>query len=149
MSPTAQDHRRSTALDDLLCFDLYSASRAVTSCYRPLLAELGLTYPQYLVVRLLGDGPARPVSSLARDLHLDHGTLTPLLRRLEASGMVTRTRSTSDERVVEIGLTAAGTALQDRFAELDCRIRGVMGLDETAARDLQTRLRALTAALPC
>jgi len=149
VSPTTQASTRTTALEDLLCFDLYSASRAVTACYRPLLTELGLTYPQYLVVRVLGDGAARPVSSLVNDLHLDHGTLTPLLRRLETAGLVTRTRSTSDERVVEIGLTAAGTALQDRFADLDCQIREAMGLDETAARDLQARLRALTDGLRC
>lgn len=140
---------RSPAIDDLLCFDLYAASRAVTACYRPVLAEMGLTYPQYLVVRLLSEGPPRPVSSLVHDLQLDHGTLTPLLRRLERAGLLTRTRSTADERVVDIDLTTAGRALTARFADLDCQIRAAMGLDETSARELQDRLRTLTAALPC
>lgn len=140
---------RTAAIDDLLCFDLYAASRAVTACYRPLLGELGLTYPQYLVVRVLSDGPARPVSAVAHDLHLDHGTLTPLLRRLEAAGLLTRTRSAEDERVVEVALTRAGLDLSARFTDLDCRIRDAMGLDESSARDLQVRLRDLIDALPC
>ena len=139
---------RTAALDELVCFDLYAASRAVTACYRPVLAELGLTYPQYLVVRVLGDGGPRPVSALASDLHLDHGTLTPLLRRLEQAGLLTRTRSNRDERVVEIALTDAGRSLTHRFSDLDCRIRDAMGLDAEGARELQARLRALTDALP-
>ncbi len=146
MSPT---DTRAASIDDLLCFDLYAASRAITACYRPVLAELGLTYPQYLVVRLLSEGPARPVSDLVRDLQLDHGTMTPLLRRLEAAGLVTRTRSTRDERVVEVDLTTQGRALQSRFSDIDCHLRDAMGLDIMQARDLQIQLRALTEHLTC
>lgn len=135
---------RAASIDDLLCFDLYAASRAITACYRPVLTELGLTYPQYLVVRLLSEGPARPVSDLVNGLQLDHGTMTPLLRRLESAGLVTRTRSARDERVVEIELTPRGRAVQERFDDIDCHLRAAMGLDATEARDLQVRLRALT-----
>ncbi|MGJ9422776.1 MarR family winged helix-turn-helix transcriptional regulator [Aeromicrobium sp. CF3.5] len=146
MSPAAA---RAASIDDLLCFDLYAASRAITACYRPVLSELGLTYPQYLVVRLLSEGPPRPVSDLASDLHLDHGTMTPLLRRLESAGLITRTRSARDERVVEIELTAQGRALQARFTAIDCHLRDAMGLEETEARNLQIQLRSLTEHLTC
>lgn len=132
---------RAAALDDLLCFDLYAASRAVTALYRPLLDELGLTYPQYLVLVLLQPAEIRPISSIARDLQLDHGTLTPLLRRLESAGLLSRTRSAADERVVQIALTPAGIALKARFDELKCTIIDAMALQEPAARELQRTLR--------
>lgn len=134
---------RVAALEDLLCFDLYAASRAVTALYRPLLHELGLTYPQYLVLVLLQPGEARPISSIARDLQLDHGTLTPLLRRLESEGLLSRTRSTADERVVHIALTSDGAALKLRFDDLKCTIVEAMSLDEQAAGALQHALRTL------
>src|SRR5690606_7604545 len=87
-------------LNELMCFDLYSAQRAVMCAYRPLLDKLGLTYPQYLVlVALCEDGPSL-VKSLCARLHLDYGTLTPLLKRLEANGLVVRRRRADDERLV-------------------------------------------------
>lgn len=134
---------RVAALEDLLCFDLYAASRAVTALYRPLLDELGLTYPQYLVLVLLRADEVRPISSIARDLQLDHGTLTPLLRRLESAGLLSRTRSAADERVVQIALTADGMALKEKFDALKCTIVDAMALDETGARELQATLRTL------
>ena len=134
---------RVAALEDLLCFDLYAASRAVTALYRPLLDELGLTYPQYLVLVLLRADEVRPISSIARDLQLDHGTLTPLLRRLQSAGLVSRTRSAADERVVQIALTADGVALKEKFDALKCTIVDAMALDDTGARELQASLRTL------
>jgi DNA-binding MarR family transcriptional regulator len=101
-------------LDHQLCFALYAASRAIQQAYQPLLAPLGLTYPQYLVMLVLWEGEGIPVKRLGERLRLDSGTLTPLLKRLEAAGLVTRTRDTADERVVRIGLTDAGRALEAR-----------------------------------
>jgi DNA-binding MarR family transcriptional regulator len=105
-------------LDNQLCFALYAASLAMTKLYKPLLEELGLTYPQYLVMLVLweGDGPA--VSELGRRLSLDSGTLTPLLKRLEAAGLVSRLRAVDDERRVHIHLSAAGRRLKARAAKV-------------------------------
>lgn len=138
---------RSGALDDLLCFDLYAASRAVTAFYRPLLDELGLTYPQYLVLVLLHSDGTRTVSELARDLRLDHGTLTPLLRRLDTAGLLTRTRRAADERVVEVAITTSGEDLHARFDDVQCRVREAIGISEPAVRALQATLQHLTASV--
>ena len=105
-------------LEDQLCFALYSASRAVTAAYAPLLEPLGLTYPQYLVMLVLWEGDASSVKAIGEQLELDSGTLTPLLKRLEAQGLVRRARSTEDERVVEIFLTTDGTVLELTMANI-------------------------------
>lgn len=99
------------ALDRQLCFALYAASLAMTKAYKPLLAPLGLTYPQYLVMLVLWEGDGITVSQLGARLTLDSGTLTPLLKRLEALALVQRQRDTADERRVLLRLTAAGQAL--------------------------------------
>jgi DNA-binding MarR family transcriptional regulator len=101
-------------LDNQLCFLLYAGSRAVTKKYRPLLENLGLTYPQYLVMLVLWENDGIPVKQLSIKLSLDTGTLTPLLKRLETAGLITRTRTSSDERSVEINLTPDGTALKEK-----------------------------------
>ena len=98
-------------LNRQLCFAMYSASRAATAAYRPMLDELGLTYPQYLVMLVLWEEQPRSVRELGEELGLDSGTLSPLLKRLEALGLVERRRSAADERRVEVFLTDAGTAL--------------------------------------
>jgi DNA-binding MarR family transcriptional regulator len=112
--PTAQDS--SLQLDNQLCFALYSASLAMTKLYKPLLAELGLTYPQYLVMLVLWERDGLMVSELGERLFLDSGTLTPLLKRLEAAGLIARLRAAHDERRVHITLTAAGRTLTARAA---------------------------------
>ena len=99
-------------LDRQLCFALYSSSLAMTKLYKPLLSELGLTYPQYLVMLVLWETETLTVSELGARLALDSGTLTPLLKRLEASSLVTRTRASFDERQVIVELTAEGRALK-------------------------------------
>lgn len=99
-------------LDNQLCFLLYGASRAVTQLYQPLLEPLGVTYPQYLVLLVLWEEDGASVRTLCERLYLDSGTLTPLLTRLEANGLVRRERSQSDARVVDIHLTAAGKKLK-------------------------------------
>ena len=119
-STGASDTRRefSLLLDDQLCFALYAASRAVTNRYRPLLEKLDLTYPQYLVMLVLWEGDGLMVSELGQRLRLDSGTLTPLLKRLEGAGFVSRMRAVEDERRVHIHLTAAGRRLKARAARV-------------------------------
>src|SRR6188768_3304422 len=99
-------------LDNQLCFALYSASLAMTKLYKPLLEELGLTYPQYLAMLVLWERDDLMVSELGERLYLDSGTLTPLLKRLEAAGLIARTRAVQEERRVHISLTAAGRKLK-------------------------------------
>jgi DNA-binding MarR family transcriptional regulator len=101
-------------LDQQLCFALYSANLAMHKVYRPLLNELGLTYPQYLVLLVLWEQDAQTVSAIGERLFLDSATLTPLLKRLEAAGLLTRTRAAEDERQVIITLTSAGRQLRQR-----------------------------------
>ena len=101
-------------LDNQVCFALYSASLAMTKLYKPLLDTIGLTYPQYLVMLVLWEQDGLTVSDLGERLFLDSGTLTPLLKRLEAQGHIARLRDVEDERRVRITLTADGRALRDR-----------------------------------
>jgi MarR family transcriptional regulator, organic hydroperoxide resistance regulator len=105
-------------LDNQLCFALYSTSLAMTKLYKPLLEALGLTYPQYLVMLVLWERDGLMVSELGERLFLDSGTLTPLLKRLETSGLIARIRDAQDERRVHINLTAAGSALKTQAAEI-------------------------------
>ncbi|MEV4101721.1 MarR family transcriptional regulator [Nonomuraea sp. NPDC049649] len=131
-------------LNELMCFDLYSAQRAVMCAYRPLLDKLGLTYPQYLVlVALCEDGPSL-VKSLCARLHLDYGTLTPLLKRLEANGLVVRRRRADDERLVEVSLTEEGLALRRQADDIVPRLEAAMGLTEEELAQTRTLLRRLT-----
>jgi DNA-binding MarR family transcriptional regulator len=134
----------SLLLDDQLCFALYAASRAVTGVYRPLLDDLGLTNPQYQVMLVLWGQGTCSVKDLAVALHLDYGTLTPLLKRLEAAGYLTRQRRREDERAVDIVLTDEGRALRERARPIPPAISRAMALtaDETAT--LRALLRKLT-----
>ncbi|REE04208.1 MarR family transcriptional regulator [Citricoccus muralis] len=101
-----------------MCFALYSAARAAQQAYRPLLDDLGLTYPQYLVLLVLWEQDGQTVSALGDRLHLDSGTLSPLLRRLDEHGFITRERQSTDARRVAVHLTAEGHALRSRAAEV-------------------------------
>lgn len=109
-----EDHTAagSLLLDEQLCFALYAAQRALTAAYRPLLEELELTYPQYLVLLVLWERGETPIKDLATALHLDYGTVSPLLKRLEMAGLVRRERSAHDERSVLVACTERGTALR-------------------------------------
>jgi MarR family transcriptional regulator, organic hydroperoxide resistance regulator len=131
-------------LDDLLCFDLYAASRAVTARYRPLLEPLGLTYPQYLVMVVLWESGPVTMTELGTRLHLDSGTLSPLVRRLQDDGLVTKHRRVEDERSVEIALTPAGRGLKRRAAKVPEQIGRAMGLDDDGFAALRTVVRQLT-----
>ncbi|MFE2052478.1 MarR family winged helix-turn-helix transcriptional regulator [Streptomyces sp. NPDC059459] len=134
-------------LDQQICFSLNAASRAFNGVYRVVLKDLGLTYPQYLVMLVLWEDGELPVKRLGERLRLDSGTLSPLLKRLEAAGLVRRERSARDERSVEVGLTAEGVALRERAGEVPRRIAGATGLDLAEIQDLGARLNRLTAAL--
>ncbi|QLC72183.1 MarR family transcriptional regulator [Pseudomonas sp. LPB0260] len=101
-------------LDNQLCFALYSTSLLMTKVYKPLLQELGLTYPQYLAMMVLWEGDGLTVSEMSARLLTDPGSVTPLLKRLEADGLLDRVRSSADERVVELHLTDKGRALRER-----------------------------------
>ncbi len=115
-------------LDNQLCFALYSASLAMTKLYKPLLGALGLTYPQYLVLMVLWENDGASVSELGERLSLDSGTLTPLLKRMQASGWIERVRSAEDERRVHIHLTASGRALQQQAAPIPGCVAAQSGL---------------------
>jgi DNA-binding MarR family transcriptional regulator len=105
-------------LDNQLCFALYSTSLAMTKLYKPLLEELGLTYPQYLAMLVLWEQDGLTVSELGERLYLDSGTLTPLLKRMETAGLVSRLRAVQDERRVHITLTAEGRKLKAKAAKI-------------------------------
>ncbi|MFI6144708.1 MarR family transcriptional regulator [Streptomyces sp. NPDC051109] len=134
-------------LDGQICFALNSASRAFNGLYRVVLKDLGLTYPQYLVMLVLWEHGTTPVKEIGNHLRLDSGTLSPLLKRLEAAGLVHRERSTEDERSVHVGLTGAGAELRARAVEVPRRIAAATGFELAEIRDLQIRLQRLTAAL--
>jgi len=113
-------------LDNQVCFPLYAAARAIMQAYQPLLAKLGLTYPQYLVMMVLWEEDGVSVKALGEKLYLDSGTLTPLLKRLQESGLLRRDRAAHDERVVELRLPAEGKRLRKQAEEIPrevlCRI---------------------------
>ncbi|MBR0925267.1 MULTISPECIES: MarR family winged helix-turn-helix transcriptional regulator [Bradyrhizobium] len=137
-------------LDNQICFAVYSAAHAFNRVYKPLLDRLGLTYPQYLVMLVLWEHDDVPVKDIGERLFLDSGTLTPLLKRLEAAHLVKRTRSSEDERQVLIALTAQGHALKEKaravpqsiLAASDCSVSELVAMkDEIVA--LRDRLNAV------
>ncbi|MGX1670159.1 MarR family winged helix-turn-helix transcriptional regulator [Streptomyces sp. NPDC055400] len=134
-------------LDRQICFSLNAASRAFGGVYRTLLKDLGLTYPQYLVMLVLWEDGELPVKRLGERLRLDSGTLSPLLKRLEAAGLVQRERSARDERSVNVRPTGAGTELRKRAALVPRRIAAATGFDLAEIEDMRARLDRLTTAL--
>jgi DNA-binding MarR family transcriptional regulator len=145
-APTADEMLR---LDNQLCFAVYSASLAMTKLYKPLLEKLKLTYPQYLVMLVLWERDGLMVSELGERLSLDSGTLTPLLKRLEANGLVARIRDVADERRVHVSLTAAGRRLKARAAAVpaclmaasQCSVEELVALTQQI-QQLRDRVRA-------
>lgn len=136
------------ALDEQICLPLYATSRAVTRRYADLLADVGLTYPQYLCLLALWEAD-RPVSVgfLGRRVHLDSGTLTPLLKRMEQAGLLTRTRDQADERRVLVSPTERGWALRSEVADVPSRLVAGLGMTEDDARTLRRLLDQLLAEL--
>ncbi|APR84535.1 Organic hydroperoxide resistance transcriptional regulator [Minicystis rosea] len=134
-------------LDRQLCFALYRAERAMVQAYRPLLEGLGVTYPQYLVLLVLWERDGLTVKELGERLHLDSGTLTPLLRRMEGHGLLTRARRADDERQVEISLTSQGRRLKQRALRVPAALFDKCGLATTELARLRDELQALAARL--
>lgn len=132
---------------DMLCFAVYSTAHAFTRAYRPLLAPHGLTYPQYLVLVLLWAEDERSVTEIGKPLFLDSGTLTPLLRRLEAAGLIRRSRDERDERQVRIRLTEEGRALEEQLADVPAAIGCAVGLTAGELRETTARLHDLAQSL--
>ena len=142
------------ALERQVCFALAVTNRAVLAVYRPLLEPLGLTHPQYLVMLALwdhqksasGDVPALSVKRIAVALQLDSATLSPMLKRLEALGLVTRTRSAADERATDVELTSSGAALRTRALEIPPAVVARLGVDMPELEELHRVLTRINAA---
>jgi DNA-binding MarR family transcriptional regulator len=141
---TKADRVRASVLDEQLCFALYTASRAMTSCYRPMLDAMGLTYPQFLVLLVLWERGDSSVTGIGTALQLETGTLSPLLKRLETTGFITRTRQAEDERSVVVGLTDAGRALEERAATVQREVSDATGMTDDEIAALRATLRRLT-----
>lgn len=134
-------------LENQLCFPLYAASREVIKRYRPYLDELGLTYTQYIAMMVFWEEKKINVKELGKRLYLDSGTLTPMLKSLEAKGFVKRSRSREDERVLLVELTADGEALKEKATEIPQKVAGCVKLDTQEARQLYTLLYQILGAL--
>ncbi len=134
-------------LDRQLCFAVYAATHAITRAYKPMFDRLGITYPQYLVLMVLWEDDGQTVKAIGERLLLDSGTLTPLLKRMESQGLVSRRRDTADERQVRVSLTERGLALREEVLATDNPLvcGGGRRPEELAA--LTAELRALRAAL--
>ena len=134
-------------LDEQLCFAMYSASRAMTGCYRPLLDEIDLTYSQYVVMLVLWESESVTLGLLCRRLQLDTGTLSPLLKRLEAQGLLTRARRVEDERTMQVTITPAGAALRGRAASAQSRVEQATGLSPDQLKVMRDGLHGVAARL--
>ena len=134
-------------LSDQVCFALYTASRAVINRYRPRLDELGVTYPQYLALLVLWERGDTTVKELGGALQLDSSTLSPLLKRLEAAGLVRRERRADDERSVLVRLTERGSQLRDRTHDIPAEIGCASGLTGQELADLRATLQRVTASM--
>jgi len=143
-TPSSEDLLK---LDSFLCFAIYSANHAFTRVYKPLLDDLELTYPQYLVMVVLWENDDQTVGSLGEKLFLESSTLTPMLKRLEAMGYVTRVRDKMDERQVRVRLTDTGRALRQRANAIPLGIAGATGMEPADLARLRTEIAALRASL--
>ncbi|MFC3126681.1 MarR family winged helix-turn-helix transcriptional regulator [Pseudoroseomonas globiformis] len=136
-----------TPLEDNLCFAVYAANHAFTAAYKPLLEPLGLTYPQYLVLLILWERDAQSLKEIGARLHLDSGTLTPLLKRMEGAGLLNRMRDPGDERQIRLRLTPQGQALQVRAAGVRQALGCALGEAEDAVAALRDQLAAVAGRL--
>lgn len=133
-------------LEHQLCFALSVASRSVVGAYKPVLENLGLTHPQYLVMLALWEHSPRSVRSLGTALAMDPATLSPMLKRLEAAGLVTRDRAPGDDRSLAVALTEAGRDLRRDAAEIPATMMGMLGLTRGQVQELNAAMRRLIAA---
>lgn len=141
----AESNPPEVALDDMVCFNLHAAYRAVTAAYRPLLEPLGVSYPQYLVLALLWRDGDLPVGQIVAGLRSDYGTITPIVKRLEKLGFVTRTRNPDDERSVVVSLTPRGQELGTHAPRIYSAIADRFGFSDDRADAALDVLRTITA----
>lgn len=137
------DHHEAMKLANQLCFPLYAAARNVTSLYTPWLKPLGLTYTQYIVFLVLWEKDGISVSEIGEKLMLDNGTLSPLLKKMEQAGYINRRRCREDDRVVEITLTEAGRALQEKAKDVPAKVACCIDLSPEKAQTLYNLLYEL------
>ena len=137
------DHKEAMKLKNQLCFPLYAAARNVVSLYTPLLKPLGLTYTQYLVFLVLWEQDGLSVGEIGEKLWLDNGTLSPLLKKLEKEGYLTRARAEEDDRVVTVSLTEKGKDLQEKAKLIPLQVAGCIGLSPEMAKGLYSALYEL------
>jgi DNA-binding MarR family transcriptional regulator len=130
-------------LDQMVCFPLYAASNLITRLYRPILEQLEITYPQYLVMLVLWEGAARTVGEVGQRLHLDSGTLTPLLKRMEAAGLIARRRDPTDERRVLVTLTPRGAALRQKARRVPKALGDKLAMSMQELERLRTQVTRL------
>ena len=141
MADSEESHDADTLrLDNQLCFALYAASHAVIGIYRAILDELGLTFPQYLVMLTLWEQDGQTITAIGRRLRLDSGTMTPLIKRLAEAGLIERRRVPGDERAVRICLTGRGTSLRPEAAEARARVICRLGMTDDEIRALRGQL---------
>lgn len=133
-------------LDNQVCFALVTAARNVVALYRPILEPLGLTHPQYLVMLALWERSPRSLRELAAELALEPATLSPLVKRLESQGLVTRMRRDDDERVLDVRLTEAGSRLRERALEVPGKVMASVGTDAASLLELRDALRPFAGA---
>ncbi|MFC6633470.1 MarR family winged helix-turn-helix transcriptional regulator [Microbulbifer taiwanensis] len=134
-------------LDNQLCFSLYSTSLAISKMYKPLLEKLGLTYPQYLMMLVLWEEDGITATELGRRLGQDKGALSPVIKRLEAQGLIDRRRDPGDERRVHLQLTATGKSMQRQAHTIPSQVLRATGLDRAAVQRLKTQIEAVRRAL--
>lgn len=137
------DQHKTPQLGNQLCFPLYVIAKEITGLYRPLLEELDITYPQYLVMMVLWEHQRLTVNQIGEKLFLDSGTITPLLKRLEAKSYIVRQRKIEDERVVEISLTDEGERLQDKACLIPAKMNERLNLSETDVQELKQAISNL------
>ena len=141
---TMETNPHNLNLEDHLCFSLYACSRAILRLYRPYLDELQLTYPQYLVLVTLWEKQQSTIKELGKALNLDTGTLTPLLKRMEAAGLIERRRDTVDERVVNILITKAGKALQEKASCVPQSLFDASGMSKKELDEINKTIMCLS-----
>jgi DNA-binding MarR family transcriptional regulator len=137
------ENQESLKLENQLCFPLYVIAKEITGLYRPFLDELDITYPQYLVMMVLWENDGLPVNHIGEKLYLDSGTLTPLLKRLEAKGFILRKRKKEDERVVEVFITESGKALQSKACEIPEKMYRKIDLSQEEWLDIKKSVQKI------
>ncbi|MDM9647853.1 MarR family transcriptional regulator [Rhizobium sp. S163] len=143
MAKTMKIPEEEKRLERQLCFAVYSTAHAFTRAYKPILDKVGLTYPQYLVMLVLWEKSALPVKTIGEQLDLDSGTLSPLLKRLEQSGLIVRTRDPKDERQVIVTLTAEGDAMRSQVDDIMGEIGQAIGCTLEEMADIREKLQGL------